>query len=73
MEIDKELRNPKVAAVAGAVGALVAAMFAPPAALLAAGAAVAGGVYVYRHKLAKPKDAKDETIDVKPEEGGEGK
>lgn len=73
MEVMKELKKPEVAAAAGAVGALVVAMFVPAALLLAAGAATAGGVYLYNNGFARPKDAKDEVINVKPEEGGEEK
>ena len=71
MEIADELKKPEVAAATGAAGALVAAIFVPAAALLAAGAATVAGVYWYNRKHRKA--AKDEIIDVKPEEGGKGK
>ena len=51
MSIDDEIKKPKVAAAVGAVAALVAATYIPAAVLLAAGAATAGGVYLFGKKL----------------------
>ena len=64
MDISKELKDPSVAAAAGAAAALVVAMFVPAALILGAGAATVGGVYLYNSRFAKPKAAKDEAIEA---------
>jgi hypothetical protein len=66
MEVMKELEKPEMAAAAGAVGALIVAMFVPAALILGAGAATVGGMYLYNKKFAQPKAAKDEVIDATP-------
>lgn len=69
MDIPKELKNPAIAAGAGAAVALVVATFVPAALILSLGAVTAGGVYLVR----EIKAAKDDIIDVKPVQDGEGK
>ena len=73
MDIAKELKDPSVAAAAGAAAALVAAMFVPAALILGAGAATVGGIYLYNSRFAKPKAAKDEVVYIRPAAGGEGR
>lgn len=70
MDIPKELKNPAVAAGAGATVALVVATFVPAALILGLGAAIGGGVYLVREIKAA---AKDDVIDVEPGQAGEGK
>ena len=71
MKIPDDMKTPAVAMAAGAAGALVVGIFAPPALLLGVGAAAAAGVCLYNHFSGK-KDSKDEaggeTIDVPPED-----
>lgn len=70
MEIPKELKNPAVAAGAGATVALVVATFIPAALILSLGAVTVGGVYLAREIKAA---ANDDAIDVTPGKGGEEK
>lgn len=68
-EIGKELKDPAVAAGAGAAVALVVAMVVPASLVLGLGVVTFGGAYLVR----EIKAAKNDIIDVKPVQDGEGK
>lgn len=79
MDIAEELKKPEVAAVAGAVGGLLAATVVPPTVILVLGAATACGAYLYNRKYGKKPDAargsggESEAADIAPQDIGKEK
>jgi len=76
MKISEEIKKPEVAAAAGAVTALFAALAVPPAVLLSAGAIAAGCVYAhdwYARRKAEKQEKKGEVVEAEVVQEGEGK
>jgi len=71
MDIAEELKKPEGAAVAGAIGGLVAATIVPAWVILSLGALTAGGVYLYNW-INEPDASKSsgDTPNTAPENGG---
>lgn len=73
MDIAEELKKPEGAAVAGAIGGLVAATIVPAWVILSLGALTAGGVYLYNWINDQEPDAakgSGDTPNTAPENGG---